>query len=162
MKHRNELGELYQKHFKTGLGVEVGVQYGYFSQEILKNWRGELKCVDSYEGYEPVYKIAIENLGVDRIIRKKSVDASKDFKNNSLDFVFIDAGHTYTEVKEDIEAWFPKVRNGGIVSGHDYVKYTNFGVIEAVDEFVKDKYDLQLTDEEWWEGYNFRSWFFIK
>ena len=161
MVHRNELGAYYQKHYKTGLGVEVGVQYGLFSQEILKEWKGELKCVDSWEGYEDVYGIALNSLG-DRIVRGNSVDVAKTFKNNSLDFVFIDANHTYKSVKEDIEAWFPKVRKGGIVSGHDYVEYQDFGVIQAVDEFTEGKYKLSLTDEDMWEGVNFKSWYFTK
>jgi len=161
MVHRNELGAYYQKHYKTGLGVEVGVQYGLFSQEILKEWKGELKCVDSWEGYEDVYGVALNSLG-DRIIRGNSVDVAKTFKNGSLDFVFIDANHTYKSVKEDIEAWFPKVRKGGVVSGHDYVEYQDFGVIQAVDEFTKGKYKLSLTDEDMWEGVNFKSWYFTK
>lgn len=162
MNHRNELGAYYQEHNLKGLGVEVGVQYGYFSQEILKGWKGELKCVDTWLE-ESVYQDAVKNLGEERLIRKSSVEASKDFKDGSLDFVFIDAGHTYEEVKEDIEAWYPKVRKGGIVSGHDYVEYQNFGVIKAVDEFVKaKKKKLELTDQDMWQGINFKSWFFQK
>jgi hypothetical protein len=162
MRHRNELGQYYQDHYKTGLGVEVGVQNGYFSQEILKSWKGELKCVDRW--IEPdQYENAKLNLGEDRLIKGDSVASADLFEDESLDFVFIDAGHSYGEVKRDIEAWFPKVRKGGIVSGHDYVAYQDFGVIEAVDEFsAKHGYTIDLTDEDMWQGVNFKSWYFTK
>lgn len=161
MIHRNEFGAYYQKHYKTGLGVEVGVQNGYFAQEILKDWKGELKCVDRW--IEPAEEGMAESiLGRDRMVKGDSVESAKLFEDESLDFVFIDAGHRYEEVKADIEAWFPKVRKGGIVSGHDYVEYNDFGVIQAVDEFVKDKYTLELTEQDMWEGVNFKSWYFTK
>ena len=52
-----------------------------------------------------------------------------------LDFVFIDAQHDYDSVKKDIEIWTPKLKPGGLLSGHDY--QPNFkGVIQAVDEAV--------------------------
>jgi len=66
-----------------------------------------------------------------------------------LDFVYIDADHSYKSVKEDINAWAPKVREGGIVAGHDYylTRAGNIGVIAAVNEYVKEHgYSLQLTD----------------
>lgn len=66
-----------------------------------------------------------------------SLQASKLFENESLDFVFIDASHDYENVKADILAWMPKVKKGGILSGHDYNKHWP-GVIQAVDELIKD------------------------
>lgn len=165
MKNRNELGKLYQKHYKTGLGVELGVQWGAFSLEILKNWKGELKCIDPWtgEGYDEIYELAKKRLGEERLVKKLSIDAVKDFEDESLDFIYIDACHVYPEVKRDIEMWYPKVRKGGIVSGHDYVKAFDFGVIEAVDEFVKKENKvLSLTEDDWFDGINFKSWYFIK
>jgi hypothetical protein len=50
----------------------------------------------------------------------KSVEASKLYENESLDFVFIDGAHDYQSVKEDIEHWFPKVKRGGYIAGDDY------------------------------------------
>lgn len=66
-------------------------------------------------------------------IREESVRASKRFKNNSLDMVFIDAIHLYENVKEDIQAWLPKIKSGGIISGDDYSDSFP-GVIKAVQE----------------------------
>jgi predicted O-methyltransferase YrrM len=64
-----------------------------------------------------------------------SLQASKLFENESLDFVFIDASHDYENVKADILAWMPKVKKGGILSGHDYNKHWP-GVMQAVDEII--------------------------
>lgn len=89
-------------------------------------------------------------------IQKSSEIAAKDFQDQSLDLVFIDGNHSYESVKLDISSWFPKVKFGGIIAGHDYTEngYEGFaawmnckywfnpepGVVRAVDEFFgKDK-----------------------
>lgn len=164
MIHRNELGAYYQKHFETGIGAEIGVQFGLFSEQILKDWKGKLLCVD-YWPDDAIYNEAKARLMNERtqMLKGTSEEVSKTIPNESLDFVFIDAGHRYEEVKADLEYWFPKVREGGIVSGHDYVKYQDFGVIEAVNEFAEEHgYLVEFTEQDYWEGYNFISWYFTK
>lgn len=162
MNSREELPQLFEDHRQTSIGVEVGVQNGLFSVCILKKWQGTLKCVDIWDD-EEVYKKAKENLGEERMIRKTSVEAAKEFADGSLDFVYIDAAHDYESVKEDLEAWYPKVRAGGVVSGHDYVAHQDFGVIEAVNTFAEEHdYTVELTDNDYWKGVNFSSWYFIK
>ena len=54
------------------------------------------------------------------IIDDWSVSAAKQFTDRSLDFVYIDADHSYESCLADINAWHPKIRVGGILSGHDY------------------------------------------
>lgn len=56
------------------------------------------------------------------------------FDDGSLDFVFIDADHRYEGVSRDIDAWAPKVKRGGILAGHDFIDYQDFGVVRAVCE----------------------------
>ena len=80
-----------------------------------------------------------------------------EFANNSVDFVYLDGDHQYEPVKSEIEAWYPKVRVGGILAGHDYVERSHieeFGVIPAVDEFIKrERLQLNTTTEyfaTWW------------
>ena len=68
-----------------------------------------------------------------RIVRADSVAAASRIEDGSLDFVFIDADHSYEGCKADIEAWAPKVRKGGLVCGHDYNRKWP-GVVQAVDE----------------------------
>ena len=54
------------------------------------------------------------------ICKGESVLVAKDIQNKSMDFIFIDAGHTYEEVLSDIQSWLPKLKPGGIIAGHDY------------------------------------------
>ena len=73
------------------------------------------------------------------IVKSLSVDAAKDFQDKSLDFAFIDADHSYEGCKADLAAWYPKIRPGGWLCGHDYANYEfPFGplVKRAVDEFA--------------------------
>jgi hypothetical protein len=67
-------------------------------------------------------------------IRKASTDAVVTYADESLDVVFIDACHTYECVKEDIAAWFPKVKKGGYIAGHDYLWSHEDAVRRAVNE----------------------------
>lgn len=73
-------------------------------------------------------------------IQLPSLEAAKQFEDESLDFVFIDAAHDYENVKNDINAWYPKVKKGGTIGGHDYHP-TWSGVVKAVDEwrYAKNK-----------------------
>ena len=65
-------------------------------------------------------------------IHKSSVEGSRDFPDECLDYVYIDATHTYENVMEDLTAWYPKVKKFGMLAGHDS---THFGVLNAVVRF---------------------------
>lgn len=92
-----------------------------------------------------------------------SVDVAATIDNESLDWVYIDAGHTYEDVKADLAAWIPKVRIGGIIAGHDYFDGNwdgvEFGVKKAVDELGEN---VQVTTDDFYGGHPFQSWWFIK
>jgi Methyltransferase domain len=157
---RRELPELLNRRGLFGMGVEVGVQQGAFSEAILRRWRGrKLISVDSWTeaprdeyvdvanvtqgDHERFYAQTVERLrefGERSVIwRTTSVEAAARIEPRSLDFIYLDARHDYASVKEDLEAWCHKLRPGGIFSGHDYVDGTLpmgvFGVKSAVDEF---------------------------
>jgi hypothetical protein len=87
-----------------------------------------------------------------KVNRKSSELASKDYEDNSLDMVFIDADHSYSGVKNDINLWFSKVKPGGYIGGHDYdYPGLDFGVKKAVDEFVlKHSLKLELDCDYTW------------
>lgn len=68
------------------------------------------------------------------VMKVPSVEGADKFDDASLDWVYIDADHTYGAVRADIAAWLPKVRKGGVIAGHDYAPYPTFGVIQAVTE----------------------------
>ena len=76
-----------------------------------------------------------------------SIEASKLYEDNSLDFVLIDAAHDYENVKEDIKHWFPKVKKGGVMAGDDY-HYTWPGVVKAADEAFGNK--IQVVGSTWY------------
>ena len=70
------------------------------------------------------------------IQRMTSEQASSLYADGSLDLVFIDGDHSYEGCSTDIRLWWPKVKIGGILGGHDYRTDKNFGVIRAVHEFI--------------------------
>lgn len=108
-----------------------------------------------------------------KIIKHDSSTLSKEYDDGYFDLVFIDADHSYEGVKKDINAWYNKVRDGGIVSGHDYEQsgvtvdgnYYEFGVMKAVDEFVKDnnlKDKLYITPKKGNWGGGIPCWYILK
>lgn len=80
-------------------------------------------------------------------MKMSSVDAARFIVDGSLDLVFIDADHSYESVKNDIIAWLPKVRVGGVICGHDY-EY-KIGVVQAVEEIFTD-FKFDKRDYVWW------------
>jgi predicted O-methyltransferase YrrM len=129
--------------------AEIGVLDGDTSNYILKSFpKLKLYSIDPYLEYEKFEANRTqENMGIhertaraklaqygerSQIVKDFSVLAAARFADDSLDFVFIDALHTYEAVKSDIEAWFPKVRSQGMVMGHD-ISWP--GISQAVGEF---------------------------
>jgi hypothetical protein len=81
------------------------------------------------------------------IYRAMSHEVVDQFKDGSLDFVFIDGDHSYDGVKLDISLWLPKVKPGGWIGGHDYDHPKLPGVSKAVDE----AFDMvELDDNRTW------------
>ena len=159
--------------------VEVGSWKGrraaYMAVEIINSQKHiKFDCVDTWEGskehtnpeswdfnYELLedknwlYKTFLENTKpVNHIInpiRTTSLQAAQYYKDRSIDFVFIDAAHDYENVKADLNAWYPKVKKGGFIGGHDYPGFG--GVVSAVNEFFmteRSNAALNLKDNYWW------------
>lgn len=85
------------------------------------------------------------------VFRDKSVVVAGQMQDGKLDLVFIDGDHSYTGTKGDIEAWKGKVKPGGWLGGHDYRTDLNFGVKQAVDEFVAaNGLELERGDNHTW------------
>jgi len=72
------------------------------------------------------------------IVPKDSIEASKGFNGNSLDMVFIDSSHTYEDTRQEIVHWYTKVKDGGILAGHDATSEENEGVGRAVKELLPE------------------------
>lgn len=154
LKTRDELAKLFlDMGYKRG--AEIGVFRGDFSEILIKdNPNLKLYCIDPWQPYDAnhsnrkhtrYYQEATTRLSKynTQIIRKTSMEALKDIQDNSLDFVYIDGGHNYNDVINDIRGWDKKVKVGGIISGHDYyrriIRGRTYGIVKAVNEFVKEK-----------------------
>lgn len=150
IKYRSELHKIIDL---TLPACEVGVAEGLFSRDIL-NWGiPKLYLVDVWEtiqvygdgaspqewhdkNFQNVQRLMLP-YGKDAVILKGlSVEMAKKIKDESLGFVYLDAGHSFEAVMADLEAYYPKVVCGGIIAGHDYLN-TDYGVYGAVEQFCK-------------------------
>lgn len=158
---REELPALLRRRGLVGTGAEVGVRVGRYSELLLSRWPGRLISIDPWleapldeyadrnnvpqqiqEEYLQRTQERLARFGErSEIWRTTSVDAAARIEDAQLDFVYIDARHDYESVREDLVAWLPKVRPGGLLAGHDYVdgvrNGTVFEVRRAVDEFFR-------------------------
>jgi predicted O-methyltransferase YrrM len=149
---RTALIELFKElGFKTG--AEMGTDHGQYAQTLCEKMPDlELHCIDPWVAYtegeevktqdevDVIYeqaKIRLKNYNC-KILRKTSMKAVEDFEEDSLDFVFIDGNHEFEYVYEDITEWAKKVKQGGIIAGHDYTidPERKYGVIEAVQKYI--------------------------
>jgi FkbM family methyltransferase len=199
---KRDLANLVNQLFPNGRGVEIGVLRGEYSKLILERWaNGTLYLIDAWRhlddyidmnGQDDKYHYdclikTCENIkpwqNRAHIIRMDSVKSAELFPDEYFDFIYIDADHSYEGVKRDIEAWWPKIKKGGLFCGDDYipedgdvwltvgdkndnpdnysaVKYAGkFGVRRAVNEFVS-KNDLHLYETKnepyWKQWYTFK------
>jgi len=199
---RTDLGSLAEAlGFVSGL--EIGVQKGKFSAAILKRWKSckVYNLVDAWEKQDPTYAESAnvadsEHLGhmeqAKSLTRSAANPATKvnfirgysnvvhrNFGDESVDFIYVDARHDYCSVREDLELYWPKISCGGIFAGHDYMSadehelltserwdmcpnnhIIHSGAVKAaVDEFAENNgVQLLITYRE--PSYN--SWYFKK
>ena len=146
-------------------GAEIGVEQGKYSETLCKAIPGLwLHAVDSWtahRGYRDhvsqdklnaFHEAARKRLhpyGAE-VIRGWSVDVAEQIENETLDFVYIDANHDFANVVKDIAAWSPKVRKGGIVAGHDFIR-RNSDISHHVVQAVRG----------WTECYKIEPWFVL-
>lgn len=179
---REDLPRLLNRLGLLGTGVEVGVRNGAFSAWILHRWQGyKLISVDPWTSASDEY-IDIANVSQGRhedllaqtrhrlmpfgprseIWRKTSDEAAGLLPDSSLDFVYLDARHDEASVGEDLALWYPKLKRGGILAGHDYLDGDRpegrFGVKTAVDRFFA-AYDLPVNTTT--EDAPWLSWFVL-
>lgn len=137
---------------KNGSFVEVGSWMGCsavcMAVEIINSNKNiQIHCIDHWKGspeHHETYSVEFldslfsefkKNIepvkSLIQIHRMESIEASELFENNSLQFVYIDANHSYESVVQDILSWMPKVRTGGFIGGDDF---NLDGVRKAVEE----------------------------
>ncbi len=194
-QHRSILPHVLNARGLLGEGVEVGVLRADFSVHILSHWQGQrLWLVDAWrdhEAYEEGHHAHDQNrfqahikmmAFPDRyeILEMFSLDAAATFADESLDFIYLDADHSYEAVRADLAAWYPKLKPGGLIAGDDYgalpVHVVNFGqgdlsfgVKQAVDEFClahKKNVSIDWLGDWWFPSelgtIRSRNWYFIK
>lgn len=133
--------------------VEIGSWMGRSTHALLSGCKGTVYAVDHFlgsiaersgahaeAGNRDIFEDFMENVGSFKnlkVLKMYSAEAVKQFDDNSVDMVFIDAGHTYEEVFTDIKQWLPKVKK--IICGHD-IKY---GQVErAVREMFGNEFEI--------------------
>jgi hypothetical protein len=128
-------------HFHLKLGVEVGVRFANFSRDLLEH-----SSLDYLIGIDvEATKDAIQTMAKYskyKFVIGTSPDCATSFSKNSLCFVYLDNDHSYHHVKAELPVWLNRVRQGGVLAGHDFMEYTDltegkFGVDDAVIEFCK-------------------------
>ncbi len=163
------------------VGAEIGVYRGEFTEKFCKAglqiyaidpWLpfvGQGKSEQRQDmqdyNYDQAKKILSQYKNC-TMVREYSMDALKHFEPKSLDFVYIDGDHRFRYIAEDISEWYAKVKNGGVIAGHDYYATTPSAnnlicqVKPVVDAFIQtygitNFYTFGRSDR-------FLSWMFIK
>jgi hypothetical protein len=154
---RNNFDGFFQAQFCNGIGAEIGVWRAEFTRYLLRAWRGIVVAVDHWERIpgnqffdndRTIDKLAA--LGTLRrtgqlhrvkIMEMTSEKAASKMGDEALDWIYLDTSHDYESVKQDLELWWPKIRPGGTLAGHDILfpgKNTSWGpqVQRAVFEFA--------------------------
>jgi len=164
-KRRQWLVQLVQENQFT-LGAEIGCNTGATTLRLLRFCPAlTLYAVDHWE---PIVEEGGGMAGRDgekarrqfvhnthlfrdrlRVLRGGSLEMSEQMKDGILDFVFIDADHRYETVLADIRAWAPKVKQGGIICGHDYNQPNFPGVAQAVRECFGENHNEVGVDYVW-------------
>lgn len=142
------------------IGCFLGRSTAYLGSRVAKaKKRISIAAVDPFLGYsmqaipKSIFGEFLTNMmkaGLIDIVtplRMMSADASQLFGDQSIDFCFIDGDHTYEAVSEDIRKWYPKLRVGSMIGGHDYINAEHPGVKQAVDEFFGEK--VQVSGISW-------------
>jgi len=155
IKSRKELAGFFNESgFKTG--VEIGVGDGTFSDYMHKVIPDlQLLSIDPWIPYNMTTakyrQTAIDRLSKypgNRIIQRTSMEVACCVTEQSLDFVYIDGDHTFDPVMCDIIEWSKRVRPGGIVSGHDYIKQFP-GLRWAVKTYAKiHRLEIYFTERQ--------------
>jgi hypothetical protein len=139
LKDRTEFGLLLE-HLEYKTMIEIGVQNGIYANEILSKWSSFQKYYgidpwskqknyqdwanvendEQYKKYQNAKNILNKYGSKIELIRNYSKNAVSNFKNNSIDFIYLDGRHDYCGVYEDLEFYYPKLKCNGIMSGHDF------------------------------------------
>jgi len=146
--HRKLWLEKLVKDNNFTLGAELGVHEGVTHFHLLDMCPDlTMIGVDRYKGVQEKYWLNFNLKQVQygnrsMFHRTTTSEAAKKVKDESLDFVFIDADHTYQSVLGDIQNWAPKVKPSGYICGHDI----NMNDVERAVSETLGKYNTAWDD----------------
>lgn len=156
------LAQLIRKH-SFSVGAEVGAATGNTTKHILDFCKG-IKTLYVVDDWRPIpdstwdrhdlKDIFLRKVGKNtklRILEGLSWEMAEAVPDNSLDFVFIDASHDKESVLKDLEAWIPKLKAGGMLTGHDL----HFdGVVQALEEMGINYFESGVDNCWYAHGYD--------
>lgn len=126
----------YHAHF-VEVGVYAGQSVAFLGVELLRLGKrtARIDLVDLFHGGAETVRAALQPIAplVGTLYAGLSWEMARGFADKSLDAVFIDADHEYSSVAQDIDAWRPKIKDGGVLAGHDYTPHFP-GLVQAVNE----------------------------
>jgi predicted O-methyltransferase YrrM len=148
--------------------VEIGSWSGNSAViigKVVERVFGKLYCIDWFKGDETNdghLKETSEKIDVSSIFRKNieyfnlsntvelriksSTEASKEFEDNSLDFIFIDGGHSVKDVFNDILLWYPKLKSSRVICGHDF----NMTAVKGAVYSIFKMEEVGIEEDIWW------------
>ena len=214
---REHIAEMAMRYFnKTGIAAEVGVREGDFTRHNLRHWQGVYYGIDAWttddnlpgcqgsdrdacksfaaklhpeRRYDKALRATARWRDRCHLVQALSTKAAERFANGTFDWVYVDALHTKSAVQEDLRAWWPKLRAGGLFSGDDYsdmerteyltsdeaanatvaaygymARWFKWGVISAVTEFARENEAiLRVTWHKLARGcYKYPAWYMVK
>lgn len=161
---RGSLAILFRE-LKFSAGVEIGVMDGRFTEVLCRenpqctiygidpwiNWskhtyRHHYKDDNDAERFRVAAQNRLSRYKNGVLLKDFSLEAAKSFSDSSLGFAYVDGDHHFRTVVDDTDTWLEKIKPGGIISGHDYVRSDlNIHVKEAILGYTAT--------------YNIRPWF---
>lgn len=164
---RNFLNEMIKKH-KFTTGAEIGVHRGRLTRFLLlknkeltmyaidlwgrnyrvmsENERDRRKRENQRAIYRDFHNATRSFRNRVKVLRGISWNMADNIKDGSLDFIFVDADHAEDSFRNDLKAWIPKVKETGLISGHDY----SFpGVNKVITEMIPNV-SLAGYDDVWY------------
>lgn len=138
-------GESTQIFASTGIFSEINVIEPFKFNESFNNT--SIEDIQKWNKVEEEFKNNTRFFNNVNLIKDYSHNVSTIFADKSVDLVYIDGDHSYQAVNKDIELYLPKIKQGGILAGHDYSKSWP-GVVKAVDERLGSP-DAIFKDTSW-------------
>ena len=145
--------ELLESFPKGGVAAEVGVDQGEFTEQVLKyNNPKKLYLIDAWDfaNYQEDKFQLVRNKFESKIVsgeveirRGYSTDELPEIPDNHLDWIYIDTDHSYSLTIKELRLSKAKIKENGIIAGHDFIAKKEmgfrYGVVDAVNQFCKEE-----------------------